>query len=40
MLLPGIIVNTSPTDYRTIKQMQFAYFDGQNWVPTGNLVSD
>lgn len=40
MLLPGITVNTSPTDRRSIKQMQFQYFDGQNWVLTGGLVSD
>jgi ABC-type branched-subunit amino acid transport system substrate-binding protein len=40
ILLPGITVNTSPTDRRSIKQMQFQYFDGQNWVQTGGLVSD
>jgi branched-chain amino acid transport system substrate-binding protein len=40
MLLPGITVNTSPTDYRSIKQMQFQYFDGKNWVLSGDLVSD
>jgi ABC-type branched-subunit amino acid transport system substrate-binding protein len=40
MLLPGIAINTSPTDYRPIKQMQFESFDGENWVPTGNIVSD
>jgi branched-chain amino acid transport system substrate-binding protein len=40
MLLPGITINTSPTDYRTIKQMQFESFDGENWVPTGSIVSE
>lgn len=40
MLLPGITINTSPTDYRSIKQMQFEYFDGQNWVLTGKVVSE
>ncbi|HEY3916206.1 MAG TPA: ABC transporter substrate-binding protein [Stellaceae bacterium] len=40
MLLPGITVNTSPTDYRSIKQMQFEYFDGTNWVLTGKIVSE
>ena len=40
MLLPGITVNISPTDYRAIKQMQFEYFDGENWVPTGTIVSE
>ncbi|HWE72823.1 MAG TPA: ABC transporter substrate-binding protein [Stellaceae bacterium] len=39
MLLPGITINTSPTDYRSIKQMQFQYFDGKNWVLTGSVVS-
>jgi branched-chain amino acid transport system substrate-binding protein len=40
MLLPGISINTSPADYRPIKQMQFEAFDGENWVPTGDVVSD
>jgi branched-chain amino acid transport system substrate-binding protein len=40
MLLPGITINTSPTDYRPLKQMQFESFDGENWVPTGDIVSD
>ena len=40
MLLPGITINTAPTDYRPIKQMQFESFDGENWVPTGDIVSD
>jgi branched-chain amino acid transport system substrate-binding protein len=40
MLLPGITINTSATDYRSIRQMQFEYFDGKNWVLTGSLVSE
>lgn len=40
MLIPGITVNTSPTDRRAIKQVQFEYFDGQNWVLTGDVISD
>jgi branched-chain amino acid transport system substrate-binding protein len=40
MLLPGITINTSPTDYRSIKQMQFEYFDGQNWVLSGHILSE
>jgi branched-chain amino acid transport system substrate-binding protein len=40
MLLPGITINTTPTDYRPIKQMQFETFDGENWVPTGSVVSE
>jgi branched-chain amino acid transport system substrate-binding protein len=40
MLLPGITVNMSPTDHRSIKQMQFEEFDGTNWVLVGNIISD
>ena len=40
MLIPGITVNTAPTDRRAIKQVQFQYFDGQNWVLTGDVISD
>jgi branched-chain amino acid transport system substrate-binding protein len=40
MLLPGITINTSPTDYRSIKQMRFEYFDGQNWVLSGHILSE
>lgn len=40
LLLPGITINTSPSDYRPIKQMEFEYFDGENWVLTGHIVSD
>lgn len=32
MLLPGIMVNTSPTDYRAIKTMRMFRFDGQKYV--------
>ena len=40
MLLPRITLNTSQTDYRPIKQMQFECFDGENWVASGKIVSD
>jgi branched-chain amino acid transport system substrate-binding protein len=40
MLLPGITINSSPTDYRSVRQMQFESFDGENWVPTGDIISD
>ncbi|HML13009.1 MAG TPA: ABC transporter substrate-binding protein [Xanthobacteraceae bacterium] len=39
MLLPGIKINTSPTDYYPIKQMQMQQFDGQRWVPIGPILS-
>jgi branched-chain amino acid transport system substrate-binding protein len=32
MLLPGIRLNTSPTDYTPIKQMKLRRFDGRTWV--------
>ena len=37
-LLPGITFNTSPTDYRPIKQFIMHRFDGQQWVPISKLV--
>ena len=39
MLLPGIKVNTSPTDFYPIKQMQMARFDGERWVLFGPVLS-
>jgi branched-chain amino acid transport system substrate-binding protein len=38
MLLPGIVLNTSPSDYSPIKQMQLQRFDGTGWVTIGGLV--
>ena len=29
--LPGIIINTSPTDYRVNKQLQMERFNGERW---------
>ncbi len=40
MLRPGIRISTSPTDYRPIKQLYLVRFDGQHWVPTGDIASD
>ena len=31
MLLPGITINTSPTDFAPVKQVQMARFDGERW---------
>lgn len=39
MLLPGITVNTSPTDFSPIGEMQLARFDGKRWVLFGNVLS-
>jgi len=39
MLLPGITVDTSPTDYYPVKQMQLMRWDGQHWVRFGELLN-
>jgi branched-chain amino acid transport system substrate-binding protein len=38
-LLPGVKVNTSPTNYHPIRQMQLAKFDGSIWVPFGDVIT-
>jgi len=38
LLLPGIKVNTSPTDHAPIEQEQLAKFDGERWAIFGELV--
>lgn len=38
-LLPGIKVNTSPTNYHPITQMQLQRWDGKNWVRFGNIFN-
>jgi branched-chain amino acid transport system substrate-binding protein len=37
MLLPGIRVNTSPTDHIPVEQMQFMRFNGKTWERFGEL---
>ena len=39
MLLPGIKVNTSPTNYSPIRQMQLATFNGESWEQFGDIIS-
>lgn len=39
MLLPGIKVNTSPTDYSPIEQEQLERFDGKRWVLFGKVIN-
>jgi len=39
MLLPGIKVNTSPSDYFPIKQMQMQRFNGTSWELFGPVLS-
>ncbi|HVV41083.1 MAG TPA: ABC transporter substrate-binding protein [Nitrobacter sp.] len=40
MLLPGISVTTTPTDYRVNKQFQMARFDGERWERYGSIITD
>jgi branched-chain amino acid transport system substrate-binding protein len=39
MLLPGITINTSPTDFAPIKQIQMGRFDGTQWRLFGPLIT-
>jgi branched-chain amino acid transport system substrate-binding protein len=38
MLLPGVRVNTSPTDYHPIEQFQMMRFNGKTWELIGGIV--
>jgi len=38
MLLPGISINTSATDYDPVKQLQLMRFDGKEWVRFGEVI--
>ena len=37
--LPGILINTSPTNYHPIRQMQLQKWDGKSWVRFGDVIS-
>ena len=37
MMLPGIKINTGPTDYIPVKQAQLVRFDGVHWVRFGEI---
>lgn len=39
LLLPGITLNTSPTDFSPIKKLQTQRFDGHHWKLFGSLVT-
>jgi branched-chain amino acid transport system substrate-binding protein len=39
MLLPGITINTSPSDYAPIKQMQMRRFSGEHWEIFGPAIA-
>jgi branched-chain amino acid transport system substrate-binding protein len=38
MLQPGILINTSPTDYEPVKQLRLVRFDGETWAPFGEVM--
>jgi len=38
--LPGAAINTSPDDYRPIRQMQLSRFNGRSWELFGGVLSD
>ena len=39
MLLPGISINTSPTDFAPIEQLQLMRFKGEKWGLFGDVIS-
>ena len=39
MLLPGIVVNTSATNFAPVHQAQMRRFNGQRYVPFGPVLS-
>ena len=39
LLLPGVKINTSPTDFAPIKQVQMARFDGTRWQLFGPVLT-
>ena len=40
MLLPGVAINTSPSDFRPLKQMRLVRFDGHTWQTFSELIGD
>jgi branched-chain amino acid transport system substrate-binding protein len=39
VIADGIVINTSPTDFRPFSQMVMAKFNGNNFVPFGEIIS-
>ena len=39
LLLPGIKLNTSPTNYYPVTQQQLTKFDGKSWIRFGDVLS-
>ncbi|MFB9269294.1 ABC transporter substrate-binding protein [Bradyrhizobium erythrophlei] len=38
IVLPGIAINTGPSDFRPIEQMRLVQFDGTAWQPIGDVI--
>lgn len=38
VLIPGILINTGPDDFRPIEQMRLVQFDGNMWQPIGDVI--
>jgi branched-chain amino acid transport system substrate-binding protein len=38
-LLPGVKVNTSPTDFAPLSQLQLIRFKGESWERFGDVIS-
>ena len=38
IILPGIAIDTGPTDFRPIKQLRLVQFDGTAWQPIGDVI--
>ena len=39
VLLPGVTINTSPTDFAPISQLQLQRFKGERWELFGDVIS-
>jgi branched-chain amino acid transport system substrate-binding protein len=40
LLLPGLSINTSRTDYRVVKEFRMMRFTGERWQPFGPILAD
>jgi branched-chain amino acid transport system substrate-binding protein len=40
LLLPGLAINTSRTDYRVVKEFRMMRFNGERWEPFGPIVAN
>jgi branched-chain amino acid transport system substrate-binding protein len=38
IFIPGIKINTGPSDFIPVESLQFVRFDGKQWVPFGGVV--